>query len=218
MDEMRKYLRSTDTIDCDNESIKAKAQSLTRGQEGNIAKAKNLFYFVRDEIKYNLYVHTDRPEHYRASTTLERGNGFCVQKAVLLAALARSVGIPARLHIVAIRNQLIPPKVKQLMGGDLFPAHGYDELYINDKWVKATAAFDIQMCQQNRLIPVEFDGESDAVFHSHNLDGKPHIEYVKDHGHYDDLPFEMITNLRIEALGADIFDRLRNMIETRESH
>ena len=116
MGDMERYLRATEAIDCDNESIKEKAQSLIKGQEEVIVKSKTLFYFVRDEIKYNIYVHTDRPEYYRASTTLERGNGFCVQKAVLLAALARAVGIPARLHIVAIRNHLIPPKLKQFMG------------------------------------------------------------------------------------------------------
>ena len=92
MNEMEKYLKSTDTIDCDNEFVKEKAQSLIKWQEKVVDKAKSLFYFVRDEIKYNLYVHSDRPEYYQASTTLERGNGFCVQKAVLLAALAGRSG------------------------------------------------------------------------------------------------------------------------------
>ena len=218
MGDMERYLRATFTIDCDNEFVKGKAQSLIKGQEEVVDKAKSLFYFVRDEIKYNLYVHSDRPEYFKASATLERGNGFCVQKAVLLAALARAVDIPSRLHIVAIRNHLVPPKVKQLTGTNLFPAHGYDELYIEGKWVKATAAFDVKMCQQNRLIPVEFDGKNDAMFHCQNMDGKLHIEYIKDYGDYDDLPFEMIINLRIEALGPDFFERLRKIIEARGSH
>jgi transglutaminase-like putative cysteine protease len=217
MDPMEKYLRPTPTFDCDNDSIKGKAQDLSAGQEKVADKAKSLFYFVRDEIKYNIYVLSDLPEYYRASRVLEVGEGFCIQKAVLLATLARAVGIPARLHLAAIRNHLVPDKLKELMGTNLFPSHGYAELYIEGKWVKATPAFDLKMCQQNRISPVEFDGKNDAMFHSHNLDGKLHIEYIQDRGHFDDLPFDTITNLRIQALGADIFQRLRQAIEARKA-
>ena len=204
---MEKYLKATEAIDCDNESIKAKAQSLTRGQEGDIAKAKNLFYFVRDEIKYNPYVYGDRIEYYRASRTLEVGEGFCFPKAVLLAALARAVSIPARLYLTVIRNYLVPDKLSKLMGSDLF-THGYNELYIQGKWVKATPAFDSEMCQKSRIVPVEFDGENDAIFHSHNLDGELHIEYVEDYGHYDDMPFEEVLSSMLDLCGADYFQRL----------
>ncbi len=217
MDPMQKYLRPTPTFDCDNESIKGKAQDLTAGQEKVADKAKSLFYFVRDEIKYNIYVLSDLPEYYRASRILEVGEGFCIQKAVLLATFARAVGIPARLHLAAIRNHLVPDKLKELMGTNLFPSHGYAELYVEGKWVKATPAFDLKMCQQNRISPVEFDGKNYAMFHSHNLDGKLHIEYIQDRGHFDDLPFDTITSLRIQALGADIFQRLRQAIEARKA-
>ena len=217
MDPMKRYLRPTPTFDCDNESIKGKAQDLSAGQEKVADKAKSLFYFVRDEIKYNIYVLSDLPEYYRASRVLEVGEGFCIQKAVLLATLARAVGIPARLHLAAIRNHLMPDKLKELTGTNLFPSHGYAELYIEGKWVKATPAFDLKMCQKNRISPVEFDGKNDAMFHSHNLDGKLHIEYIQDRGHFDDLPFDTITNLRIQALGADIFQRLRQAIEARKA-
>jgi len=214
---MERYLRPTPAIDCDNELIREKARNLTEGYQEVADKAKSLFYFVRDGIKYNLYVPSDRPEYFRASTTLERGDGFCIQKAVLTAALARAVGIPARLHLAAIRNHLAPDKVKELLGADLFPTHGYNELYIEGTWVKVAPTFNLKMCQKTRTIPVEFDGKNDAVLPSHNLDGKPHIEYVQDHGYYDDLPFDKIINLRIQTLGADIFQRLRQAIEARKA-
>jgi transglutaminase-like putative cysteine protease len=217
MDKMERYLKPTPTFDCDNEFIKHKAQELTEGQREVVDKAKSLFYFVRDEIRYNIYVLTDLPEYYRASRILEVGEGFCVQKAVLLATLARAVGIPARLHLVAIRNHLVPDKLKEIMGTNLFPTHGYAGLYVEGKWVKATPAFDLKMCQRIGIIPVEFDGKHDAMFHSHNLDGKLHIEYVKDHGHFDDLPFDTIIDLRIQALGADFFQRMRQAIEARKA-
>ena len=69
------------------------------------------------------------------------------------------------------------------------------------------------MCRKNRLVPVEFDGKHDALLHSHNLDGKLHIEYIEDHGSYDDLPFEKIINLRKQVQGDDVFERVRQAIE-----
>ena len=211
------YLRPTPAIDCDNESIKRKTEELTKSKDNATEKAKSLFYFVRDEIKYNFLVPSDKPEYYRASRILEIREGFCVQKAVLMAALARAVDIPARLHLTAIRNHLASDKLRELMRGNVFPTHGYNELYIEDKWVKVAPTFDLKMCQQNRFIPVEFDGRHDAILPSHNLDGKPHIEYVEDRGHYDDLPFDTIINLRIRDLGADFHERLNQAIEARKA-
>ena len=216
MEQMEQYLRPTSIIDCNNEWIKGKAVNLTKGQEEEVDKAKSLFYFVRDEIKYNLWVLSDLPEYYRASRTLDRGDGFCIQKAVLLAALARAVNIPARLRFAAIRNHLVSDKIKDMLGSNVFPTHGYNELYIGDKWVKATPAFDLKMCQENRIIPVDFDGENDAILCSHNLDGKLHIEYVRDHGHYSDLPFDTIVNLRIQYIGPDWAERIKRAVEARK--
>ncbi|MGB2885326.1 MAG: transglutaminase-like domain-containing protein, partial [Dehalococcoidia bacterium] len=101
---MEKYLEPTFTFDADSEAIQEKARELTGELEDAVEKAKALFYFVRDEISYNIYVKKHMPEHFRASNTLARGKGYCVQKAVLLVALARAAGIPARLGCAKIRN------------------------------------------------------------------------------------------------------------------
>lgn len=216
MDQMAIYLRPTSTIDCDNEMIKEKAQALVKGQREIADKAKSLFYFVRDEIKYNIYVLSDKPEYYQASRVLKAEEGYCIQKAVLMAALARSVGIPSRLRMAAIRNHRVPTEVKELVGGNLFPTHGYNEIYVEGRWIKVAPTFDLRMCQKNRLTPVDFDGVHDATLPSSDLDGRPYIEYVQDHGHYDDLPFEKIIAWRTEALGADFFERMRQAIESRK--
>lgn len=216
MQEMDIYLRPTPIIDCDNVSITQKAQELVDGKQEIPDKAKGLFYFVRDEIKYNLFVPSNKPEYFKASQTLKTGEGFCIQKAILLAALARVVGIPARLHIAAIRNHIAPEKLRALMRGNVFPTHGYNELYIEERWVKVAPTFDLKMCQQNRFIAVEFDGRHDAILPSHNLDGKPHIEYMNDRGHYEDLPFENMIKWRMETCGADFFERMNQVIELRK--
>lgn len=203
---MQKYLKPTSTFDSDSESIREKARELTQGKEDAIEKARALFYFVRDGISYNIYVPKHMPEHFRASNTLARGKGYCVQKAVLLVALARAAGIPARLGCAKIRNYLVPPEVLEILKSDIFPWHGYAELYLDGKWVKATPAFDLKMCQEYRLIPVEFDGRNDARLHPLNLDGKPHIEYLLDRGPFDDVPLAEIRKALIE----------RNMLDPKE--
>ena len=211
------YLKPTATIDCDNQLIREKARNLTEGTNDIAAKAKNLFYWVRDEIKYNPLVSLEIFEGYRASETLQRGEGFCVEKAAVLAALARAVGIPARLHFADIRNHLVSSRLLEIMGTNLFSYHGYTELYVLRKWVKATPAFDLKMCQEHRIIPVEFDGQHHALFHSHNCDEKLHIEYVKDHGHRDDVPVEEIVAAWMQNYGIAARDRLNRVLTEEDA-
>jgi transglutaminase-like putative cysteine protease len=189
---MEKYLRSTFFIDYDTSSIKEKAQQLTEGRRQDVAKAKPLFYFVRDEIRYNPYLPKHLREDFRASNVLSTGEGYCVQKAVLLVALARAADIPSRLGFAVIRNNLMPYKLFQVMKTNIFPWHGYAELYLKGKWVKATPSFDLKMCQENNIVPVEFDGQSDAKFHLYDREGKLHIEYLMDRGLFDDVPLNQI--------------------------
>jgi transglutaminase-like putative cysteine protease len=206
---MNKYLEATSFIDCNTWSIKGKVQDLTKGQEKDIDKVRSLFYFVRDEIRYNPYSPHYSPEHYVASSILQKREGYCVQKAVLLATLARAVGIPARLRFADIRNYLIPKKLAERMGTDLFIYHGYNELFIEGSWIKATPTFDLRMCQENHIIPVEFDGKNNAILHSHNQDGKLQIEYVRDHGHYQDVPLGEIVDAAIGTYGIEYVERLK---------
>ena len=190
---METYLKSTPSIDCDAIPIKEKAEGLTKGKKDEIEKAKTLFYFVRDRIKYNAYL-TGLPnqftlENHKASATLERGEGYCVQKAVLLAALTRAVGIPSRLGFADIRNYLVPEGIAKMTKDNMFYYHGYCELCLEGSWIKATPTFDSKTCQEHQIIPVEFDGKNHAVFHRYNREGKLHIEYIQDHGYYEDLPW-----------------------------
>ena len=198
---VKEYLRPTPTIDSDAISIKETAMSLTQGQRKISDKAKCLFYFVRDEVKYNPYSPFHLLEYYRASTILSRKEGYCVQKAVLLAALARAVDIPARLGFAQLRNYLLPPKALTMFGTNVMASHGYTELHIGRRWIKVTPTFDLKMCQKNRIIPVEFDGKNRATFHSHNQEGRMHIEYIHDCGHYHDVPLDKILNAWVQVYG-----------------
>ena len=185
------YLKATSVVNSTSKAVKDTAVRLTEKCSSQKEKAKELFYLVRDEIKYSPYPPSSI-EGYRASETLQRREGYCVQKAVVLTALARAVGIPSRLGFADIRNHLAPKELVEMMGTSLFVYHGYSELWLKDKWVKATPAFNIEMCNKFDLKPVEFDGDTDAIFHKRNEKGELHIEYVKYHGTYADLPFKEI--------------------------
>ena len=67
---MEIYLKPTPVIDCDALPVRGKAQDLAGGKENDVEKAKALFYFVRDEIKYNPYVPHNLAEQHKASATL----------------------------------------------------------------------------------------------------------------------------------------------------
>jgi transglutaminase-like putative cysteine protease len=194
---MDRYLRSTAVIDWEAKPVKNKAAELTRGLNTPREKAIALYYFVRDEIKHNPYAEGFVPEDYKASVILQRGYGYCQHKALLLVALARAAGIPARLGYADVRDHLLSKKFRDMIGGDnLLIQHGYAELYIDGKWVHASPAYDLEVCRKMGFVPVDFDGIHDARDSAFNARGKPHIEYVKDHGTFDDFPWDFILSYR----------------------
>lgn len=206
---MEQYLEATPIIDCESTSIKGRAQSLTIKLQTVPEKAKSIFYFVRDEIKYNPFLRKLLIEDFQASTVLDRREGYCVQKAVLLAALARASGIPARLRFADIQSYLRLHRLRKLLGTNLLPYHGYNELYIEGRWLQADATLDLRTCQKQRIPPVEFDATKNARLHSHSPHGKLLIEYIRDHGHYQDVPLGTIMDAWNQAWGAEVTELFR---------
>lgn len=194
------YRSPTSFIDSNHPSIMETAQRLTYEVKEDISRAVRLFYFVRDQIRYNPFVPRFLPEHFRASTTLSKGEGFCVQKAVLLAALSRAISIPSRLGFAVLRNHRLPERLAQFLVGDQLPDHGYTELYLEGRWVKATPAFDGYTSGRNKMAPVEFDGVHHALLPSHTVEGNLLIEYMAFRGEYADVPFSQIPEWLAPAL------------------
>ncbi|MDP2136074.1 MAG: transglutaminase family protein [Sulfuritalea sp.] len=162
---------------------------------GDTAKARalKLYYAVRDGIRYDPYSASMQREAMRASTTLIKGVGYCVNKALVYAACLRAIGIPARPGFADVRNHLSTEKLTRLMGTDIFAWHGYVSLWLDDKWVKATPAFNLEMCQRFGVLPLDFDGEHDSQMHPYNSSNQRHMEYVKQRGEFDDLPYEELV-------------------------
>ena len=185
------YLRPTRFIDCDHQAVIAFAKE-SAGTGHDINKAQRLFYAVRDHIQYDPYRIDMTEEKFKASVVLNNKYGYCVAKALLLAAALRAVGIPSRLRFADIRNHLIPPRLKEIMKTDIFTWHGYTEMSLGGRWVKATPAFNLAMCKKLDIVPVEFDGIHDATFSASDLKGNRHMEYIHDYGFFPDLPFDLI--------------------------
>lgn len=166
------------------------------GQGGSAASERDvvsqLFAAVRDEVRYDPYSLPADPDDYCASAVLAAGSGYCVPKAVLLAAAARAAGIPSRLGFADVRNHLQSDRLLSVMGTDLFVFHGYSIIFIDGQWRKASPAFNRELCARFGVAPLDFDGSSDALLHAHSGSGERYMEYVRDHGSFQDLPLDEI--------------------------
>lgn len=191
-EDLEQYLRPTRFVDSDSLSVRRRAAEIVAGVTSDEQRAVRLFYAVRDGIWYDPYSITIDPADYRASRILGQQTAYCIPKAVLLTALARAVGIPARLGFADVRNHLASAKLLALLGTDLFVFHGFSEFWLSGRWLKATPAFNIELCERFGVRPLEFDGRSDALFHEFSADGRRHMEYVAERGSFADLPFEEI--------------------------
>ncbi|MDA3789138.1 MAG: transglutaminase family protein [Desulfobacula sp.] len=189
---MEEYLNPTYYIDSDHPAVIEFANQNTKFGEKEIEKAVQLYNAVRDGIRYNPYSIEPFKESMKASSVLNKGHGYCVAKAVLLTACARSQKIPARLGFADVKNHLNTERLKKLMGTDVFVYHGFTELFLNNKWVKATPAFNLSLCNNFNVKPLEFDGKKDSIFHLFDKSGNKHMEYVKDHGSFADLPWDLL--------------------------
>ena len=198
-----RYLKPTPTIECELPAVRQLARDLTRSLDTDRDRATGLFYFVRDEIRYNHFGPVHHADYFRAGRTLPRGEGNCIQKAVLLAALCRAVGIPVRLRFADFLNFRMADNLVRRIGSNRAVYHGYNELLLDGQWVKATAAFDLETCRRQGFIPVDFDGRRDALLPRLDLDGNRFAEYVEERGHHDDLPLEEITATWLELYGPE---------------
>ena len=188
---MDEYLQPGRFIDSDHPEVIAFAER-NRGASADLREqAVSLYYAVRDQVRYNPYTFSRDPQTLKASHALSAGESYCVPKALLLAACARHCGIPARIGLADVRNHLATPRLLALLRSEVFAMHGYTELYLAGRWVKATPAFNLALCRVFKVEPLAFDGLNDSVFHPCNQQGERYMEYLQDHGQFAELPLEL---------------------------
>ena len=185
-------LAATALIDSDHPGVIAFAQQHAQGADER-ERAVALYLAVRDGFRYDPYRIDLSPQGMAASTVLANGHGWCVPKAALLTAACRAAGIPARMGFADVRNHLSTERMRETMKTDLFIWHGYTDIWLDGAWRKATPAFNIELCERFGLLPLEFDGENDSIYHPFDKTGQRHMEYVRQRGAFDDMPLAQIV-------------------------
>jgi transglutaminase-like putative cysteine protease len=164
------------------------------GANSDFQKAIALYYAVRDGIPYEVYGADLTRRGLSASGVLDRGLGFCVHKSILYAAAVRAVGIPSRLYYGDVRNHLASPRLRELVGGDVFHFHSLAVVHLGGRWVKATPVFNKMLCKLYGIKPLEFDGQSDSLYHPFDEEGRRHMEFIQVHGEFDDVPYDLVVD------------------------
>jgi len=193
------FLAPAPCVDADHPAIAAFAADVVGARTDPRDKAIALYYAVRDRIRYDPYAIDLSDDGLKASTTLLAGRGWCVPKAALLAAVCRAAGVPAKVGFADVKNHLSTERLRQSMQTDVFHWHGYTSILLDGQWLKATPAFNIELCEKFALKALEFDGREDSIYHPFDLNGNRHMEYLMLRGEMADVP---------AALLRDEFERL----------
>lgn len=185
----------TDVIESEHPAVVARAQELVRGLTGERERAEALFLWVRDAIAYDFTPDLRTRADWAASGTLARGRGFCQQKAVLLAALARAAGIPSAITFQRIvDHKLKDTRFEAMLPGGLITFHGLDFLWVDGAWRPADATLDAGLCARRGYRLTELWPGDAARLPLLDLAGEPHFDILLESGPFADQP-ESITTL-----------------------
>lgn len=127
-----KYLSFSRYINGDDPSIQRKATELKNCSENEIELVKNIYHFVRDEIKHS-WDAQDKRVTVTSTDVLKEKVGICWAKANLLTALLRANNIPTGICY------------QRLTLGDTpdsgYCIHALNAVYIKtiDKWIRLDA-------------------------------------------------------------------------------
>lgn len=126
------YLNSSDIVDFNDKDIKKVVQQLQQNSRDEIEPAKNIYEYVRDTVPHSFDI-DGKVVTCRASDALHYREGICFAKSHLLAAMMRSVGIPAGFCYQLLVFDDATPDYKTL--------HGLNAIYLKsfNKWIRLDA-------------------------------------------------------------------------------
>ena len=195
--DMQQYLDETEFFKFSTKTIQEYIGKVTENSNNKIEQAVSLYYAVRDGWRYNPYRISFRQADWTSEEIFAKPDGHCQDKSVLLVTFARACGIPARLHLAKVKNHIAVEILIKKLGTNILTPHGYVELYLDNKWVKATPAFNKELCEKLNVSPLEFDGKTDSFFQEYDNTGSVFMEYLEVYGTFADVPLDfMVKNMK----------------------
>ena len=205
------YLESTYYLDFNHPKI----QKLISGIEESSSKREKIeqiYLKVRDGWRYSPFVIGLTKTHYKASTIHDKKEAHCIDKAILLTAGLRALGIPARLHLAKVSNHIATERLEKQLGTNELAPHGLVDVFNNNTWYKCSPAFNKELCDKYNVDVLNFDGSKDSVLQEYNKDDKRFMEYLEDYGYFDDVPLDKIKAI-FKSNYPEIYDRFRKVQE-----
>lgn len=176
---MSEYLRASVALDINDRRIKRHAKKAIKGCKTPAEKADALRRYVTD------FVETKNLEvgFATASEVVRSRKGDCSEHAVLLAALARAAGLPAR----GVSGIVQVPETSITTGkGGAFGYHMWTQVYIDGQWVDIDAALRQTDCDPTHLalaiMPLNDEGLIDSVVGILPMLGRLRIEVLEMDG------------------------------------
>jgi transglutaminase-like putative cysteine protease len=207
MSDFQKYLVETEIMDFSHPLFDLFIDDIL-SESTQLEQILALYLKVRDGFLYDPY-HLDlRPPGLKASHVLGKKRAWCVEKAIVFAAGARKLGVPSRLGYAIVKNHIGVEKLESYLKRPEIVFHGYVEVYLNDKWVSCTPAFDQRICRLSKVPPLDFDGINDSMFQAF-ADGNKYMEYVHYYGTFDDVPVQLMND-EMQKYYPHLFEKVWN--------
>ncbi len=195
------HVEETFYFDYSSEIIQEIIQKLDKKEsDTDLDFAVKAYTFVRDFWPYFPYRFSLKKEDWKSSKIASLKEGHCLDKSIILISVLRAKNIPAKLGISRVKNHIAVDQMIEKFGSDELVPHGYVDIFLEGKWVKATPAFNKELCQKMGVHALDFDGKTDAVFQEFDAQGaNSFMEYLEDYGTFDEVPLEYMFKLMCET-------------------
>jgi transglutaminase-like putative cysteine protease len=159
--------------------------------EDKRSQAVAIYEHVRDAFMYDPY-HLDlRPNALNSTAVIQKRRAWCVEKSLVAVACFRSMHIPARFGFGIVKNHLGVEKLAHYLQRDEIVFHGFVEVFLNERWIKCTPAFDPLICKLAQVPVLTWDGETDSLLQPYAGE-EVFMEYIHFYGSFEDIPFELM--------------------------
>lgn len=171
--------------DVDHPLVQQTATELTAGLSEPRKKLERIFQFVRDQIEFGFPPEGD---FVKASQTIERGYGQCNTKGILILALCKAAGIPARLHFSRISKQIqlgfFRGLFYRLMPNEI--SHSWLEVEIDRRWHQVDTYINDIVLHDAAVRELKRHGWQTG-FSVSSASGEPSADFALDGMHYSQM-------------------------------